>query len=247
LSFARILAGFAFFIGCQQAAKSDNSDASHIGSLVHEGAAGQYIFIEFSCEDIRKVVVTAEDQGGLNVDIDGTVSGLVSLITPQPVDAVAFDEMFRAMLDEYGYKTVTVGGVAQVIPDPARRPAVEAQAQNCKETNSNTVSFHVDHGPWDVAFAIPYTADGGRSGFRIYPGRDPKKYRSLGLRSGDTIVEMYGELVLAGEPKEGTYDRQSEFEVIDKSHEFLDALNEGLPIEVVLVRDGKRRTLAISE
>jgi hypothetical protein len=58
---------------------------------------------------------------------------------------------------------------------------------------------------------------------------------------------MYGELVLAGEPKEGTYDRQSDFEVIDKSHEFLNALNEGLPIEVVLVRDGKRRTLAISE
>jgi hypothetical protein len=242
------LARFAFLVVCQQAAtKSDNDGKNHGASLVREDAAGQYIFVEFSCEDIRKVVVTAGDQGGLNVDIDGTVSGLVSLITPQPVDAATFDKMFRAMLDEYGYETVTVNGVAQVVPDPARRLAVEAQVQKCKETNSGTFSFHGDYGPWDIAFAIPYAAEDGINGFRIYPGRDPKKFRSLGLRSGDTIVEMYGELVLAGEPKEGSYDRQSVLDVTDKSHEFLDALNEGLPIEVVLVRDGKRRTLAINE
>ena len=113
--------------------------------------------------------------------------------------------------------------------------------------HSGTFSFHGDYGPWDIAFAIPYAADDGINGFRIYPGRDPKKFRSLGLRSGDTIVEMYGEPVLTGEPKEGIYDRQSDREVSDKSYEFLVALNEALPIEVILVRDGKRRTLAISE
>jgi len=241
------LAGFAFLVVCQQAAtKSDNDGKSHGASLVREDAAGQYIFVEYSCEDIRRVVVTAGDQGGLNVDIDGTVSGLVSLITPHPVDAATFDKMFRAMLDEYGYKTVTVNGVAQVVPDPARRRAVEAQVPKCKETKSGYSSFsiHGDYGPWDIAFAIPWAADGGQTGFRIYPGRDHKKFRSLGLRSGDTIVEMYGEPVMTGEPKEGIYVYR---EVSDKSIEFLDALNEGLPIEVVLVRDGKRRTLAISE
>ena len=45
----------------------------------------------------------------------------------------------------------------------------------------------------DLLLPTPYFVDGEIKGYRVYPGPDPKVFRSLGLKPGDLVTEIDGQ------------------------------------------------------
>jgi len=45
----------------------------------------------------------------------------------------------------------------------------------------------------DVIRPTPYLVDGQPAGYRVYPGRDKRKFAALGLRPGDLIKDIDGQ------------------------------------------------------
>jgi general secretion pathway protein C len=70
------------------------------------------------------------------------------------------------------------------------RAAMPAQAAAQSEQTARTVL--------DIIRPQPYMPNGEMRGYRIYPGRDRRKFASLGLRPGDLVTAINGQQVSQG-------------------------------------------------
>lgn len=76
---------------------------------------------------------------------------------------------------------------------PARRSAPSVNRRSGQNTQSiqNVVAQNVSKLA-DVIRPTPYFVGGQQQGFRVYPGRDRRKFAALGLRPGDLIKDIDG-------------------------------------------------------
>lgn len=75
---------------------------------------------------------------------------------------------------------------------PVRRPAPTAtRAADTNPSIRDVVSENVTQLA-DVIRPTPYFVGGQQQGYRVYPGRDRKKFAELGLRPGDLIKDIDG-------------------------------------------------------
>jgi len=80
---------------------------------------------------------------------------------------------------------------------PARRSQTAVQRSTTASPTSNTRSIQnvVAQNVTNLADVIrptPYFVGGQQQGYRVYPGRDRKKFAALGLRPGDLIKDIDG-------------------------------------------------------
>jgi general secretion pathway protein C len=76
--------------------------------------------------------------------------------------------------------------VARRTPTRQRAPA-QANAQSIQNVVAQNVSKLAD-----VIRPTPYFVGGQQQGYRVYPGRDRRKFAALGLRPGDLIKDIDG-------------------------------------------------------
>ena len=77
--------------------------------------------LNFQNADIRSLIATVADITGRNIVIDPAVSGQVTVISSEELEAGAVYDVFRSILDVHGYSVVEDGGITRVVPDAAAR------------------------------------------------------------------------------------------------------------------------------
>jgi len=77
--------------------------------------------LNFQDADIRSLITTVADITGRNIVIDPAVSGRVTVISSEALDAGAVYEVFRSILAVHGFSAVEDGAVTRIVPDAAAR------------------------------------------------------------------------------------------------------------------------------
>jgi general secretion pathway protein C len=76
-------------------------------------------------------------------------------------------------------------------PQPARRPPAQFTTSDTMPASmgGDEIAFT------DVIRPQPFMPNGEMKGYRVYPGRDRRKFAALGLRPGDLVTEINGTLL----------------------------------------------------
>ncbi|GAB4175994.1 MAG: hypothetical protein Kow0020_11820 [Wenzhouxiangellaceae bacterium] len=77
--------------------------------------------LNFQDAELRSLIATVADITGRNIVVDPAVSGRVTVIGSQPLDADSVYEVFQSILAVHGYATVEDGQVVRVVPSEAAR------------------------------------------------------------------------------------------------------------------------------
>ena len=77
--------------------------------------------LNFQDADIRSLITTVADITGRNIVIDPAVSGRITVISSEALDAGAVYEVFRSILAVHGYSAVEDGAITRIVPDAAAR------------------------------------------------------------------------------------------------------------------------------
>ncbi len=77
--------------------------------------------LNFKDADIRSLITAVADMTGKNVIIDPQVSGRVTVISNQPLDADGVWDVFLSVLRVHGYSVVTDERAVRVLPDTSAR------------------------------------------------------------------------------------------------------------------------------
>ncbi|MBS3745362.1 MAG: type II secretion system protein GspD [Wenzhouxiangellaceae bacterium] len=77
--------------------------------------------LNFQNADIRSLITTVADITGRNIVIDPAVSGEITVISSEELDAASVYEVFRSILAVHGYSAVADGSVTRIVPDVAAR------------------------------------------------------------------------------------------------------------------------------
>jgi len=77
--------------------------------------------LNFQDADIRSLITTVADITGRNIVIDPAVSGQITVISSQELDAGDVYEVFRSILAVHGYSAVDDGTVTRIVPDATAR------------------------------------------------------------------------------------------------------------------------------
>ncbi len=101
----------------------------------------------------------------------------------------------RVVLDEKGMLTnLKLPSEFKDQPTRTTRRATSTKRQTVENTNSiQAVVAQNLTKLTDVIRPTPYRVQGQQVGFRVYPGRDRKKFAALGLRPGDIIKDIDGQ------------------------------------------------------
>jgi len=81
----------------------------------------------------------------------------------------------------------------------------------------------------DVIRPTPYRVDGKQVGFRVYPGRDRRKFAALGLRPGDIIKDIDGQ----------------ELTDVSRAMQIFQSLGTSEQVSVTVERDGESESLIL--
>ncbi|MFO7763403.1 MAG: secretin N-terminal domain-containing protein [Wenzhouxiangellaceae bacterium] len=73
--------------------------------------------LNFQNADIRSLITTVADITGRNIVIDPAVSGEITVISSEELDAASVYEVFRSILAVHGYSAVADGSVTRIVPD----------------------------------------------------------------------------------------------------------------------------------
>jgi len=79
------------------------------------------------------------------------------------------------------------------ISEVQERIVTEPLLNSLEEKQSESTSSCVTSSCSDVMRPTPYFVNGEIKGYRVYPGSDRLRFRSLGLRPGDLVTEIDGQ------------------------------------------------------
>ena len=77
--------------------------------------------LNFQDADIRSLITTVADITGRNIVIDPAVSGRITVISSEALNAGAVYEVFRSILAVHGYSAVEDGAITRIVPDASAR------------------------------------------------------------------------------------------------------------------------------
>jgi len=74
------------------------------------------VSFDFDNVDIRSFIKIVSELTGRNYVVDPSVTGQITVTSPEPVPPDAVDEVFQAVLNVYGFVAVTDGGIVKIVP-----------------------------------------------------------------------------------------------------------------------------------
>ncbi|MEX0915253.1 MAG: secretin N-terminal domain-containing protein [Wenzhouxiangellaceae bacterium] len=82
---------------------------------------GDAHLLNFQNADIRSLITTVADITGRNIVIDPSVSGQITVISSEELDADSVYEVFLSILAVHGYSAIDDGAVTRIVPDASAR------------------------------------------------------------------------------------------------------------------------------
>ena len=101
--------------------------------------------LNFQNADIRSLITTVADITGRNIVIDPAVSGQVTVISSEELDAESVYQVFRSILAVHGYSAIEDGAVTRVVPDTAARFGATAGNGNAGAQDQVTRLIGLEH------------------------------------------------------------------------------------------------------
>lgn len=113
--------------------------------------------------------------------------------------------------------------------NPSRRASAVNRSQTLSSPTVANVIANTETKLTDILRPQPVFADGQQRGYRLYPGRERKKFAALGLRPGDLVTEINGTAL--NDPASGM--------------EIFQSLGEATSVTVTVERDGQPEVLVL--
>lgn len=85
--------------------------------------------LNFQDAEIRSLITTVADITGRNIVIDPAVTGRVTIISNESLDADEVYEVFLSILAVHGFSAITDGSVTRIVPDATARFAANGDAR----------------------------------------------------------------------------------------------------------------------
>lgn len=82
---------------------------------------GDAHLLNFQNADIRSLITTVADITGRNIVVDPSVSGQITVISSEELDAESVYDVFLSILAVHGYSAIDDGAVTRIVPDAAAR------------------------------------------------------------------------------------------------------------------------------
>jgi len=101
--------------------------------------------LNFQNADIRSLITTVADITGRNIVIDPAVSGQVTVISSEELDAESVYQVFRSILAVHGYTAIEDGALTRVVPDTAARFGATAGNGNAGAQDQVTRLIGLEH------------------------------------------------------------------------------------------------------
>ncbi len=144
---------------------------------------------------LRGAIAAEDEEFAHAIIADGNGKDKVYFIGDKLPGGAALHQVYndRVILNRAGIlETLRLPKISQALgrPQPASRPGRPGTA------NTGAIPQMTNEGPasfTDVLRPQPYMPNGELAGYRVYPGRDRRRFAALGLRPGDLVTEINGQ------------------------------------------------------
>ena len=144
---------------------------------------------------LKGTIATAQPTDGLAIISDSSNEEKVYAIRDTVVAGTTLHAVYtdRVVLNEGG--ALKALKLPKEFPQTSTRTRRNTTSVNRASNNNQTIQAVVSQNVARLADVIrptPYMVAGQMQGYRVYPGRDRKKFAALGLRPGDLIKDIDG-------------------------------------------------------
>ena len=144
---------------------------------------------------LKGTIATLRPDGGLAIIADARNEEKVYAIRDTVLSGTTLHAVYpdRVVLNEGGALKALLlpKDFPQAAPNVRRNTTSVNRASRNQQSIQNVVSQNVARLA-DIVRPTPYMVAGQMQGYRVYPGRDRKRFAALGLRPGDLIKDIDG-------------------------------------------------------
>jgi general secretion pathway protein C len=146
---------------------------------------------------LRGTIAAGDENYAHAIIADGNGEDNVYFIKASLPGGAVLHEVYpdRVILNRAGtLETLKLPRVSEALGKPAR-PST-AGGRPASNSNAGSIRQVMQQGPagfTDVLRPQPYMPNGVLKGYRVYPGRDRRRFSALGLRPGDLVTDINGQ------------------------------------------------------